>query len=72
MVNGLIKVDGEVAKRIISEKEPRGKFFYKHRNVFVGIDNSTGAAWVEEFTNLRSCKNWLRGGMVANVQGHIV
>jgi len=68
----LIKIDYKTAMTIIRDREPRGQFYYKHRNIYIGIDNTSGDAWTEEFTNLRSCKKWLRGGMVANAQGHII
>lgn len=54
------------------DKLPIGAYYFKDRNVWIAIDNNTGEAWTEEFTNLRSCKRWLRGGAVANAQGFIV
>lgn len=66
------KITSEEATTIIEKREPRGRFYQKYRNVFVGIDNTTGDAWVEEFANLRNCKRWLSGGSVANLHGQIV
>jgi phosphoribosylaminoimidazole (AIR) synthetase len=33
--------------------------------LYVGIDNSTGDAWVEEFRRLSDCLRWLRTQMSA-------
>ena len=45
---------------IINDLEPRGKFLYKHSNtVFVGCDNSSGHANVEEFKTKLECIQWL-------------
>jgi hypothetical protein len=46
--------------------EPRGLFYLEDynslgRKVYVGIDNSTGDAWVEDFNDLDKCKMWLQG-----------
>lgn len=40
---------------------PRGLFFLRDGEKVVGIDNSTGHAWTEEFNDLDTCKRWLRG-----------
>ena len=43
--------------------EPTGRFYYREKDgTYVGIDNSTGDAWTEEFTSKRKCIRWLRGG----------
>lgn len=33
--------------------------FKGDEDLFIGIDNSTGDAWTEEFDNLEQCLNWL-------------
>jgi len=48
-----------------NDYEPRG-LFYKSENfngkeIYVGIDNSEGCAWTEDFETLEDCKAWLRG-----------
>lgn len=48
--------------------EPFGKFYYIAKDflgdtVFVGIDNSDGQCWVEEFYTISGCMAWLRGEM---------
>ena len=40
---------------------PLGYFYTKEGDTFVGIDNSTGDAWTEEFHSLRECTDWLFG-----------
>ena len=40
--------------------EPLGLFYLKEGGKFVGIDNSTGDAWTEEFQDEASCLRWLR------------
>jgi len=48
------------ASVVIETHRPMGLFYVYENGVYVGIDNSTGHAWVEEFTNLYQCKAWLR------------
>lgn len=58
----------ELRKMLKSETKkgyvPRGLFYLEDYNsagnkVFVGVDNSTGDAWIEDFTSLEVCKEWL-------------
>ena len=35
--------------------------FDREQGQFIGIDNSTGDAWTEEFPDKNSCLRWLRG-----------
>jgi len=39
--------------------EPIGLFYHRDGEIFVGIDNTTGEAWTEEFEDLDSCLAWL-------------
>jgi len=32
------------------------------KNIYIGVDNSDGCMWVEEFKSLSGCKRWLMGG----------
>lgn len=48
------------AHTIIQSREPRGLFYYRDYNRWVGIDNTTGKAWGEEFIDLEQCLAWLR------------
>lgn len=44
---------------VIETRRPKGLFYVYENGVYVGIDNSTGHAWVEEFASLQKCKEWL-------------
>lgn len=48
------------AHTIIQSREPRGLFYRRDGNRWVGIDNMTGDAWVEEFDSQEQCFAWLR------------
>lgn len=39
--------------------EPSGLFYYRNGFTIIGIDNSTGEAWTEEFASQDSCLAWL-------------
>ena len=52
------KISQEDARRLY---EPLGLFYLEEREQFVGIDNSTGDAWTEEFADKEGCLRWLRG-----------
>lgn len=48
--------------------EPFCKFYYITNNnngdtLYVGIDNSDGHCWMEEFYTIAGCMAWLRGEM---------
>ena len=53
------KISSEQAERIIDTRLPLGLFYVRRAGVYIGIDNSNGHAWTEEFVNLRQCKRWL-------------
>lgn len=55
-----VEVSPVFADSIIESRKPLGQFFVSYDNLCVGIDNSTGDAWTEEFPDLRSCFQWLR------------
>ncbi|WP_191397094.1 hypothetical protein [Flavonifractor sp. An306] len=40
---------------------PLGRFYLREGRRFIGIDNSTGNAWTEEFPDLKLCIAWLKG-----------
>ena len=47
--------------------EPLGLFYCTDRGkdgntVYIGVDNSSGDLWVEEFKSLGACKRWLLKG----------
>lgn len=49
--------------------EPRGLFYLRDGSKVIGIDNSTGYAWTEEFDSVDQCKRWLMGENLAIVKG---
>ncbi len=59
MKERVIEVTEEMASRIIEERAPRGLFVAKTGDWFIAIDNSTGDAWVEAFSTLDMCVEWL-------------
>jgi len=55
------KVTLTALQRIIETRQPRGWYYTKEaRRCYVGVDNSTGDAWTEEFRSRRQCLCWLR------------
>ena len=58
------KVTSEEANKIITTREPLGKFYtieeFEGKRIYVGIDNENGDAWCEDFKSLGKCKKWLR------------
>lgn len=48
------------ARTIVDIRKPFGLFYLLDDDIYIGIDNSTGDAWTEEFANLHQCKKWLR------------
>lgn len=60
------KITQEEATKIIDERKPLGLFYLIEKspvkgNIYVGIDNTTGDAWTEDFKSLGTCKRWLQG-----------
>lgn len=59
------EIDGQQAHDIINSSdiegqyEPRGLFICKECNVYVGIDNSDGCCWTEDFKSKGKCRRWL-------------
>ena len=49
------------AVNIIETREPIGRFILKEEDLFIGIDNLSGDAWVEEFEKFDNCISWLCG-----------
>lgn len=66
------KVTKKEMEEIIKSRKPLGHFYRKTSEaVYVGIDNSTGDAWVEEFDSENSLKKWLNGEPVQDVHGYV-
>ncbi|MCL1951923.1 MAG: hypothetical protein FWF60_03765 [Oscillospiraceae bacterium] len=54
------KVTVETIRQIISTRQPRGLYYTKEgRRLYVGVDNSYGEAWTEDFPSRRKCLRWL-------------
>ena len=56
----IVEVTLEVIHDIIETRKPIGLFYSKYGEYFVGVDNSTGDAWTEDFTSLEACKSLFR------------
>lgn len=54
------KIKPFYANVIIKTRQPLGLFYVRQEGTYIGIDNSAGHAWVEEFSDLSICKQWLR------------
>ena len=54
-----LEISKEKAIRIMSWKAPSGLFYFKEKNVFVGIDNSNGNCLTKKFEKLEECVAWL-------------
>lgn len=44
---------------VIETREPQGLFLYDAGDKVIGVDNSTGDAWTEEFPDREKCLRWL-------------
>lgn len=40
---------------------PLGRFYLEDSGKIIGVDNSDGHAWTEEFDDFESCERWLNG-----------
>lgn len=55
------KISRSDASWIIGKRKPLGLFYTVESELFIGIDNSTGEAWTEEFKSEEECIRWLIG-----------
>ncbi len=55
------EITAKEALEIIRTRNPIGRFWQKDGELYIGIDNTTGDAWVEEVNALKSCLAWLEG-----------
>jgi len=60
------EISREEAHQIIDTGEPIGRFYEIDGDIHVGIDNSTGDVWVEEFKTKEECIAWLEGRVLIN------
>lgn len=51
----------EKADEIIESRIPFGLFITEDNGKYIGINNDSGDAWVEEFDKKVDCENWLMG-----------
>lgn len=65
---GAIKLDLiediEIIDKIILERTPLGSYWFIDKDApkpYIGIDNTNGDAWVEEFKTKRAVLKWLLG-----------
>lgn len=54
-----VKISKIKAHKIINKREPLGIFYFLENDVYIGIDNSTGDSFVEEFKDKETCLAWL-------------
>lgn len=59
-------INQEQAASIIETREPRGLFVLDTGIEIIGIDNSTGNTWTEEFPDMEECMEWLIGDREAS------
>lgn len=59
-----IEVNQEKASIIIENRNPLGLFYLKDRERYIGIDNSSGESFVEEFIDKETCIAWLTNSSV--------
>lgn len=61
---GTKKVSVEKLQEVIETREPKGFFYGEEGGVYVGVDNSGGDAWTEEFRTEEQCLAWLENGIM--------
>lgn len=57
---GIVRLTKDEALAVIESRTPIGKFFTSDGECIIGIDNTTGDAWTEEFTGLDACIRWMK------------
>ncbi|WP_300855496.1 hypothetical protein [uncultured Clostridium sp.] len=58
--NKFKKISVEVALNIMETREPRGLFWTKEKDIYIGIDNTSGDFWCADFYKKKECFQWLR------------
>ena len=59
MMNEVKKVNTGTLNSIIETRQPSGLFYAQDNGTYIAVDNSTGDAWTEEFSNHDDCTQWL-------------
>lgn len=67
--DGIRKVSPEYAKQIVESREQRGLFWCFDDEKYIGIDNTTGEAYCEEFDDKNECFKYLRGELCVDASG---
>ncbi|ABQ23622.1 hypothetical protein [Clostridium kluyveri] len=58
---GIEIISSKEAEEIIEKSVPKGKFLEFTENGYLGIDNTSGDVWTEDFDTLAKCVKWLQG-----------
>lgn len=53
------EITPEECNEIILTREPKGLFWVKDGDIYVGVDNTTAEAWTQDFSTLKDCLAWL-------------
>jgi len=61
MKNNIVEVIRSQARDIIEARKPIGSFYEVGIDKYIGIDNNSGDAYVEEFDYKEDCFRWLNG-----------
>jgi len=62
---GVKKIAKEEAAKVIDTRKPIGKFYLTQGRTIVGIDNTTGDAWTEEFKSFETFYHWITTQLTA-------
>lgn|SRR5699024_145949 len=54
-----LEINEQTANEIIENRNYKGLFYFEVEGTYIGIDNSTGDAFTEEFTSKKDCLKWL-------------
>ncbi|EKN67863.1 hypothetical protein P9E76_01615 [Schinkia azotoformans] len=57
---GINEITKDEANEIMDKYSPRGLYYFFDNGLYIGIDNSSGDAWVEEFKSKQECIDWLK------------
>lgn len=60
------KINKRKFRRLLARWEarkatPNALFYFRDKNKYIAVDNTTGDFWVEEFSTLSFCIQWLHG-----------
>ena len=57
-------ITNKQANKVIEERVPKGTYLLYQDGHYIGIDNSSGDAFVESFESEPLCRQWLQGNEV--------